>query len=84
MDELINLAAQIYILIIIGAAIVSWIEVDQQHPLIQFLHKATEPVFRRIRDVIPPMGGLDLSPIFALVLVILVKKVLGALMHMAG
>jgi YggT family protein len=84
MDELINLAAQIYILVIIAAAVVSWIEVDAQHPLIQFLRRATEPVFKRIRDVIPPFGGLDLSPLFALVLVIVVKKVLGALMHMAG
>ncbi|MFA7331604.1 MAG: YggT family protein [Candidatus Delongbacteria bacterium] len=80
MDELITLAAQIYILIIIAAAIVSWIEVDRQHPLVQFLHKATEPVFQRIRELVPPINGLDLSPLFALLLVKLAEKLLNLLL----
>lgn len=80
MDELITLAAQIYILIIIAAAIVSWIEVDRQHPLVQFLGKATEPVFQRIREFIPPINGLDLSPVFALLLVKLAEKLLNLLL----
>jgi YggT family protein len=80
MDELITLAAQIYILIIIAAAIVSWIEVDRQHPLVQFLGKATEPVFQKIREFIPPFNGLDLSPLFALLLVKLAEKLLNMLL----
>jgi YggT family protein len=80
MDELITLAAQIYILIIIAAAIVSWIEVDRQHPLVQFLGKATEPVFQKIREFIPPINGLDLSPLFALLLVKLAEKLLNLLL----
>ncbi len=80
MDELITLAAQIYILIIIAAAIVSWIEVDRQHPLVKFLHKATEPVFRPIRELVPPINGLDLSPLFALLLVKLAEKLLNLLL----
>jgi YggT family protein len=81
MEELIKLAAQIYILIIIAAAIVSWVEIDRQHPLVQFLGKATEPLFKRIRDLIPPINGLDISPIIALLLVKLVEKVLSALLR---
>ncbi|MDP2360317.1 MAG: YggT family protein [bacterium] len=81
MDELIRLAAHVYILIIIAAAIVSWMGIDREHPLAQFLQRATEPLFRRIRGLIPPVNGLDLSPLIALLAVKLAEKLLSALLR---
>jgi YggT family protein len=81
MDELIKLAAQIYILVIIAAAIVTWVEVDRQHPLVQFLFKATDPLFKWVRELIPPFNGLDLTPLIALLGVKLLEKVLVALLR---
>lgn len=81
MEQLIQEAAKVYIIIIIAAAVVSWIEVDRQHPLIQFLFKATDPLLKRIRDLIPPINGLDLSPLIALILVKLGASVLVALLR---
>jgi YggT family protein len=81
MNELIKLAAQIYILVIIAAAIVTWVEVDRQHPLVQFLFKVTDPLFKWVRELIPPFNGLDLTPLIALLGVKLVEKVLVALLE---
>ena len=67
--KLINLVFSAYIWIVVGRAIISWVNPDPYNPIVRFLIQATEPVLQKIRRYIPPMGGLDLSPmllIFAL------------------
>ena len=67
----------IYKWIVIAAVIVSWLvafNVINSHnnfvrSLLRALAALTEPVFRPIRRVLPPMGGLDLSPIVVFVLI---------------
>jgi YggT family protein len=59
----INLALQFYIFIVFGRVIISWVSADPNNPIVRFLKKATDPVLNRIQRYIPPMGGLDLSPI---------------------
>ena len=57
-------ALQIYQLILLGRVLLSWIpNVDYSNPIVQFLYQATEPVLAPIRNALPPMGGLDLSPL---------------------
>ena len=46
------------------------------HPALQLIWQLTEPVMRPIRNVIPPMGGLDFSPIFIFIGIQLLKDVL--------
>lgn len=46
------------------------------HPALQLIWQLTEPVMRPIRNVIPPMGGLDFSPIFIFIGIQLLKEVL--------
>ena len=61
----------IYKWIVIAAVIVSWLTafnvINQYNNfvrgLLRALYALTEPVFRPIRKILPPMGGLDLSPI---------------------
>jgi YggT family protein len=68
--KLVNVAFSAYIWIVIGSAIISWVNADPYNPIVRFLVQATDPVLERIRRYVPPMGGLDLSPmllIFALV-----------------
>jgi YggT family protein len=68
---------EIYKWIVIAAVIVSWLtafNVINVHnnfvrTLLRILLALTEPVFRPIRRVIPPIGGLDLSPIIVFVLI---------------
>src|SRR5882724_11291892 len=67
----------IYKWIVIAAVIVSWLtafNVINQHnnivrSLLRILYSLTEPVFRPIRRIVPPIGGLDLSPIIVFVII---------------
>ena len=68
---------EIYKWVVIAAVIVSWLtafNVINSHnnfvrSLLRILYALTEPVFRPIRKVIPPIGGLDLSPIIVFVII---------------
>lgn len=76
MEQIIILVSQAYKLLIIAAAILSWIRVDPFNPVVKFINSTTEPVFARIREFVPPISGLDLSPVIAFLAVILVERVL--------
>lgn len=56
-----------YFFLIIIAVILSWVARGTQHPSIPLVFQLTEPVLRPIRRVIPPIAGIDLSPLFALI-----------------
>ncbi len=56
-------ALDIYFYAVIGSVIISWIAPNSYHPAPQLITQLTEPVFKLARKVIPPIGGLDLSPI---------------------
>jgi YggT family protein len=68
---------EVYKWIVLAAVIVSWLTafnvINQYNnfvrTLLRFLIAVTEPVFRQIRKVIPPMGGFDLSPIIVFVII---------------
>jgi len=68
---------EIYKWVVIAAVIVSWLTafnvINQYNnfvrSLLRILYALTEPVFRPIRKVIPPIGGLDLSPIIVFVII---------------
>jgi YggT family protein len=53
----------LYMYMIIGSAILSWVNPDPYNPIVRFLHRATDPVLDRIRSKMPYMGGVDLSPL---------------------
>jgi YggT family protein len=53
--------------IIVARAVVSWVNADPWNPIVQFLHRATEPVLAPIRRRLPGWRwGVDLSPIVAI------------------
>ncbi len=56
-----------YSLIIVAAVVVSWTNVPREHPAVGLLHRLTEPVLAPIRKVLPPMGGMDFSPLVLLI-----------------
>ena len=49
--------------------------------ILDMLNRATEPVFRPIRRLIPPMGGLDLSPMVVLLIIYLIQRELEIMMY---
>jgi len=61
--QLLDFLLTIYMWIIIGRAIISWVNADPYNPIVRFLYEATEPVLSRIRRVLPiSFGGIDFSP----------------------
>jgi len=66
--RLLDLVLDIYFFIVIGRAIISWVNPDPYNPIVRFLYQATEPVLRPIRRVIPYMGGMDISPIIVILI----------------
>jgi YggT family protein len=58
-----DIALTLYMYMIIGSAIISWVNPDPYNPIVRFLRRATDPVLDRIRSKMPYMGGIDLSPL---------------------
>ena len=56
-----------YFFLIIASVILSWVGARMRHPAIPLVYQLTEPVLRPFRRIIPPIAGLDLSPLFALI-----------------
>ncbi len=68
--DLIDKAIWILTLLIIVRAVLSWgPSIDYWHPLIHWIMRITDPVLLPVRRVLPPVGGLDLSPLVAILLV---------------
>ncbi|TVR75345.1 MAG: YggT family protein [Sphaerobacteraceae bacterium] len=66
---------------IVGRAILSWFDRSQSNPVSQFLIQLTEPIVAPIRAILPSMGMIDLSPLVAiLVLLVLRTMLMAALM----
>ncbi len=62
-----NTVLNIYFWIVIGSAVLSWVNPDPHNPIVRFLRGATEPVYYRIRRVLPiNMGGIDFTPLIVL------------------
>lgn len=84
----INLAVDIYIGIIIVQVAVSWLIVfdvinadnKQAQNLITLLKKATDPVYKPLKKYIPPIGGIDLTPLIVIFGLSLLRNIIiGAL-----
>lgn len=74
---LLHLVLQIYIWILVARAIISWVNPDPFNPIVRFLHRATEPVLRPVRNILPMQGlGLDLSPLVVLLAIYVLDMVL--------
>ena len=82
--QLLSLAVNIYVGIIILQVIVNWLIIfevinvknEQAQNLIGLLKKATDPVYKPIKKYIPPIGGIDVTP---LIVILGLKLALGLL-----
>ena len=81
--DLLQLTLWVFIIAIFIRVILSWVSpyAARQHPAVGLLNNLTDPLMRPARQMIPPMGGLDLSPIVVfmllyLTIILLVKPLL--------
>lgn len=74
--DLVLYALQALWWLVIIAALVSWVSPDPRNPIVRFLYATTEPLFRPFRRLLPPSrtGGLDLSPLFVLLIIYVARS----------
>jgi YggT family protein len=82
--DVIQIALQFYIWIVIAAAIFSWLiafnVVNTRNQFVrsvgEFLYRITEPALRPIRNFLPNFGGIDISPIVLFLIIIFIDRVI--------
>ena len=84
--KLVEILLGVYMWIVIGRAILSWVNPDPYNPIVRFLHDVTEPLLARIRRMLPIFGGgIDFSPmILIMAIYFLMSFLVPTLKHMAA
>lgn len=80
--EVILIALQLYVYLLVGSAILSWLvafnvlNTSNQlvYTILDFLHRLTEPALRPIRRLLPDLGGIDISPVVLILFIIFLQK----------
>jgi YggT family protein len=75
---------QLYIYILIAAAVLSWLVafnvVNPRNPIVatvgEFLDRITEPVLRPVRNILPNLGGIDISPVIVILIIFFIQVVI--------
>ena len=81
---LINTVITLYIWVLIAAAVLSWLVafnvVNPYNQVVrnigETLHRLTEPLLRPIRSVLPNLGGIDISPVILIFIIIFIRYVI--------
>ena len=74
--KMIDIVLSLYMWLIIGRAVISWVSPDPYNPIVRFLLSVTEPVLYPIRRRLPILGGIDFSPIIVILAIIFVQNFL--------
>ncbi len=82
--DLIHTVIEIYVWVLIGSAIMSWLVtfnvVNTYNRVVatlsELFYRLTEPVLRPIRSVLPHLGGIDISPVIAILLLYFINKLI--------
>ena len=74
--ELISLLINVFLFAILIQVIISWVNPGAYNPVIGLLNSLTEPLLGPARRIVPPISGLDLSPMLAMIGLVLLKMLL--------
>jgi len=74
--DLIALVLTVFLVAVIIQVILSWVSPGHYNPVIGLVNRIAEPVLKPIRKFIPPLGGLDLTPLFASLLLVVAKMLI--------
>jgi len=78
LDILLNL----YMWIVIIQALISWVNPDPFNPIVRFLYQITEPVFFRVRRILPlQFSGIDLTPIVVIIAIVFLRSFVVTTLH---
>jgi len=80
--QVVSMIFQLVIWLVVAAALVTWVSPDPRNPIVQFLYRSTEWLLKPCRKIVPPRrtGGIDFSPIIAILLLVLLRAIVLSLM----
>lgn len=82
--EFISYLLSLYIYVLIAAVILSWLVafnvVNPRNQIVhmvgEFLYRVTDPLLRPIRNTLPNMGGIDISPVILFLIILFIQSVI--------
>lgn len=82
--DIVLIVLNIYVWLLIASAVLSWLVafnvVNTRNPVVHmigdFLYRITEPVLRPIRNFMPSLGGLDVSPVILILIIWLIERII--------
>jgi len=82
---LLDMALTLTMFVIIARAVLSWVSPDPYNPIVRIIHQISDPILLPIRRHIPYLGGMDFSPIIALMVIFFLQTFLvQSLQHWAA
>lgn len=72
--ETVILLLDIFLFSIFVLVILSWVNPDPYHPAAALLRSISRPVMQPLQKLIPPVGGLDISPMIAIIILMFIKQ----------
>lgn len=85
--KILSLAINLYTIVVIVSALISWVNPDPYNPIVRIIYGLTQPAFRLVRRFLPkPLARLriDISPIIVLLALVIVETVLAGLLYDFG
>jgi YggT family protein len=82
-QDFVNVFIGVYILVILVYIITSWIRLPYSpwlNRVQRFLYDVCDPYLRLFRRVVPPLGPLDLSPMLAVIVLVVIREILNELL----
>ena len=82
--QFVNVFIAVYILLIFGYILTSWIRLPYSpwlNRVQRFLYDVCDPYLRLFRRIIPPLGPLDLSPMVGVIVLLVLQGVAGRLIQ---
>ena len=86
-ETFISVFVAVYILLIFGYILTSWIRLPYQpwlNRIQRFLYDVCDPYLRMFRRILPPLGPLDLSPMVGVIVLIVLQQVLHTILNRLG
>lgn len=71
--DLLSVVVGLYFALILARVILSWVGRDSYHPIVPLIAQLTQSLIAPLRRALPDLGGFDLSPMVAMVLLMLVR-----------
>ena len=77
--DLVALLIRLLAFAVLARALMSWVSPDPTNPIVRVLDTITEPILQPLRQIVPRIGMIDLTPMVAMVLLFFLSSLVGSI-----